>query len=124
MRHYVAERFDVDVVRRCNGDDSVLGHKEIGTKRRPFRGRELVRPRGTVVMKSTFHGEARLATWPIVVDEVTIVGSRCGPFRRAIEMLASGAIQVTPLISREAPLEDYAAAVAHARSTLKVLLRM
>ena len=45
-------------------------------------------------MKSTFHGEAPIATWPIVVDEVTLVGSRCGPFRPAIELLASGAVQV------------------------------
>ena len=45
------------------------------------RALEIVKPRGTVVMKSTFHGEAPVSTWPVVVDEVTLVGSRCGPFR-------------------------------------------
>ena len=49
----------------------------------------LVKPRGTVVMKSTFHGEAPVATWPVVVDEVTLLGSRCGPFRPALDLLAS-----------------------------------
>ena len=83
---------------------------------------ELVRPRGTIVMKSTFHGETPLTSWPIVVNEVTIVGSRCGPFRRAISMLASGAIEVKPLVTRVAMLEDYADAFATARRGLKVLL--
>jgi threonine dehydrogenase-like Zn-dependent dehydrogenase len=87
------------------------------------RAIEIVRPRGTVVMKSTFHGEAALATWPIVVDEVTLVGSRCGPFRRAVDVLASGAVQVKPLISWVTDLDDYQAAFARARSSFKVLFR-
>ena len=86
------------------------------------RALELVRPRGTVVMKSTFHGEAPIVSWPIVVDEVTLVGSRCGPFAPAIELLASHAIHVKPLISRVAPLEEYESAFAEARHALKVLL--
>lgn len=86
------------------------------------RALELVRPRGTIVMKSTFHGEAPTATWPIVVNEVTIVGSRCGPFRQAIEMLATGAVRVEPLVSRVAALEDYQSAFTAARRSLKVLL--
>jgi threonine dehydrogenase-like Zn-dependent dehydrogenase len=85
------------------------------------RSLEIVRPRGTVVLKSTVHGEASLVSWPIVVDEISIVGSRCGPFRPALELLASGAIQVKPLISRIAPLEDHEAAFAEARRALKVL---
>ena len=85
------------------------------------RALELVKPRGTVVMKSTFHGEAPIATWPVVVDEVTLLGSRCGPFRPAIELLASGAVQVKPLISRVASLDDYESAFAEARRSLKVL---
>lgn len=85
------------------------------------RALELVRPRGTVVMKSTFHGEAAVASWPIVVNEVTRVGSRCGPFPRAIELLASGAIRVKPLVSRVAALHDHVSAFADARCTLKVL---
>ena len=88
------------------------------------RALAIVRPRGTVVMKSTFHGEAALATWPIVVDEIALVGSRCGPFRRALELLASGIVNVNPLISRIATLREYEAAFADARRRIKVLFRM
>ncbi len=85
------------------------------------RALEIVKPRGTVVMKSTFHGEAPVSTWPIVVDEVTLVGSRCGPFRPALDLLASGAVQVKPLIARVARLDEYESAFAEARRALKVL---
>ena len=86
-----------------------------------YQALQLVRARGTVVLKSTFHGEATLAPWPIVVNEVTLIGSRCGPFARAIELLASGALDVRPLISRIVPLDEYQAAFAEARRSLKVL---
>jgi alcohol dehydrogenase len=88
------------------------------------RALEIVKPLGTVVLKSTFHGEAPIASWPIVVDEVTVVGSRCGPFRPAIDLLASGAVQVRPLVTRVAPLEDFSAAFNEARRSLKVLFAM
>jgi alcohol dehydrogenase len=84
----------------------------------------VVRPRGTVILKSTFHGEAPVESWPIVVDEVTIVGSRCGPFAPAIALLASGAVKVDPLISLVAPLSEHQKAFAVARQSLKVLLRI
>ena len=86
------------------------------------RAIELVRPRGTIVLKSTFHGEAHTALWPIAVHEVTIVGSRCGPFARAIEMLASAQVQTAPLVCAHFPLEDYEQAVTAARHGLKVIL--
>jgi threonine dehydrogenase-like Zn-dependent dehydrogenase len=89
-----------------------------------MRALKVVRPRGTVVMKSTFHGEAPMESWPIVVDEVTLVGSRCGPFAPALELLASGTVKVKPLISRVAALEDHESAFAEARRSLKVLFRM
>jgi threonine dehydrogenase-like Zn-dependent dehydrogenase len=88
------------------------------------RALKVVRPRGTVVMKSTFHGEAPMESWPIVVDEVTLVGSRCGPFEPAIGLLSSGAVQVKPLISRVTPLEEHQSAFAEARRSLKVLFKM
>lgn len=81
----------------------------------------LVRPRGTVVMKSTFHGESRLASWPLVVHEIALVGSRCGPFAPALAMLASGRVQVRPLISAIVGLDDYESAFDRARRTVKVL---
>jgi threonine dehydrogenase-like Zn-dependent dehydrogenase len=85
------------------------------------RALELVRPRGTVVLKSTFHGEASIVSWPIVVDEVSIVGSRCGPFKRALDLLASGVVRIDPLVSRVARLAEHEAAFADARSMVKVL---
>ena len=88
------------------------------------RALEIVKPRGTVVMKSTFHGEAPVSTWPIVVDEVTLVGSRCGPFRPALDLLASGAVQVKPLIARVARLDDYESAFAESKRALKVLFEL
>jgi threonine dehydrogenase-like Zn-dependent dehydrogenase len=85
------------------------------------RALELVHPRGTVVLKSTFHGEAPLPSWPIVVNEVTIVGSRCGPFGRAIELLAAGTVKVEPLVSAVLPFEDFGEAFARARRELKII---
>lgn len=82
----------------------------------------LARPRGTVVMKTTAHGEAPFAAWPAVVNEVTLVGSRCGPFATAIGHLAAGRVQTRPLVTGRYPLEAYAAAFAAARDGLKVLL--
>jgi len=82
----------------------------------------LVRPRGTLVVKSTFHGETPVAFSPLVVDEITIVGSRCGPFRRAIDLLEAGAIDVKPLVAATYPLAQYAEAFDHAREGLKVIL--
>ena len=87
------------------------------------RALELVRPRGTVVMKSTFHGETPITIWPAIVDEVTLVGSRCGPFADAIALLAAGQVHTDPLLAGTYPLEDFGAAFDAARSDLKVLLR-
>jgi alcohol dehydrogenase len=83
----------------------------------------LVRPRGTIVMKSTFHGEAAVAMAPLVVDEITLVGSRCGPFGAALDMLASGRIDVRPLVDEIHPLDRFADAFAAAEQGRKVLLR-
>lgn len=86
---------------------------------------DLVKPRGTIVLKSTFHGTP---TWPasrIVVDEISIVGSRCGRLPSAIELLESGAVDPTDMIDSEFPLADGVSAMAAAatKGTLKVLLR-
>ena len=83
----------------------------------------LVRPRGTIVMKSTFHGEAHLAIAPLVVDEITLVGSRCGPFDVALGLLASGRIDVGPLVDDVYPLERFADAFAAAEQGRKVMFR-
>src|SRR4029077_14436103 len=68
------------------------------------RAIELVRPRGTIVWKTTHHAPARFDAAPLVVNEVTVVGSRCGRFEPAIELLRSRRIDVRPLLSAEYPL--------------------
>lgn len=84
-----------------------------------------VRPRGTVVLKSTLAGDHSLALAPAVINEVTIVGSRCGPFAPALQALGERVISVTPLIEKTYPLSEGLEAVAYAAKggVLKVLLR-
>lgn len=84
----------------------------------------LVRPRGTVVLKSTVHGTVELPTATLVVDEIHLVGSRCGPFPVALAAMANGLVDPRPLVDARYPLADAAAALAHASrpGTLKVLL--
>jgi threonine dehydrogenase-like Zn-dependent dehydrogenase len=85
----------------------------------------ITKPRGTLVLKSTFHGAAPVETWPIVVKEITVVGSRCGPFAKAIALLRSGKVDPTPLITRTFPLEQAPTAIqfAHRPGVMKVLLK-
>ena len=82
-------------------------------------------PRGTLVLKSTFHGAAPVETWPIVVKEITVIGSRCGPFTKAIALLRSGKIDPTPLITRTFSLAEAGKAiqVAQQSGVMKVLLK-
>lgn len=65
----------------------------------------LVEPRGTVVMKSTFRDLAQFDTAKLVVDEITLLGSRCGVFPKAIELLRKGSVKTWPLLSKTFPLE-------------------
>ncbi len=87
--------------------------------------RSLVSPRGTLVLKSTFEGHNTINLTSMVVDEVTLVGSRCGPFAPALRLLAMRLVDVEPLIAATYLLDQAPAAFAHARTkgTLKVLLR-
>jgi alcohol dehydrogenase len=84
----------------------------------------MTEPRGVVILKSTIHGEVPIDTAPVIVDEITLVGSRCGRFEPAIELLKSGAVDVKPLISERVRLADAAEgfAVAAKSGVLKVLL--
>jgi len=86
--------------------------------------RRAVRPRGTIVLKSTYHGRAEVDLARIVVDEITLVGSRCGPFAPALELLASGRVDPRPLVAARYPLAEAVAAFDHAArpGTLKVLV--
>jgi 2-desacetyl-2-hydroxyethyl bacteriochlorophyllide A dehydrogenase len=83
-----------------------------------------LRPRGTLVLKSTYRGVVPIALAPFVVDEITIVGSRCGPFAPALALLESGAVDPRPLIAERYPLAEglEAMRVAGEPGTMKVLL--
>ena len=84
----------------------------------------LVKPCGTVVLKTTVAGHHDIALAPIVIDEVKVVGSRCGPFRPAIEALASGRIDIRSLIEGEYPLDraEEAFTVAGRPGARKILM--
>jgi len=84
-----------------------------------------VRPRGTLVLKSTIAGEHHVSLAPLVINEVTVIGSRCGVFAPALEALEEKRVSVTPLIEKVYPLAEGLDAVAHAgrAGTRKILLR-
>jgi len=86
----------------------------------------LVRPRGTLVLKTTVHDPAPVTPTPWVIDEVTVVGSRCGPLSPALRLLEAGLVDPTPLISARYPLDEAPAALeAAARpDVVKVLLEV
>ena len=86
---------------------------------------QMTEPRGTVIMKSTVHGLVPLDAAPVIVDEITLVGSRCGRFEPALKLLRSGAAQVRGMIADEFALADAPRAFARAaeKGVLKVLLR-
>jgi threonine dehydrogenase-like Zn-dependent dehydrogenase len=104
-----------DVVVECTGSPSGFD-----------LARSVLRPRGTLVLKSTYAGSVTLNMSGIVVDEITIIGSRCGPFAPALDLLARGAVDVRSLIHARFPLAEVVAAMEHAQrpEVLKVLLEM
>jgi len=86
---------------------------------------QLLHPRGILVLKSTFHGKTEIDAAPLVVNEISVVGSRCGRFGPALELLKAGAVDVESLISDEFTLSDGVRALQRAAEPgiLKVLLR-
>jgi len=85
--------------------------------------RRLLRPRGKLVLKSTFHGAVELDLAPFVVDEIAVLGSRCGPFDAALRLLERGLVETAPLITETVSLEQAPRAFTAARGALKVLVR-
>jgi threonine dehydrogenase-like Zn-dependent dehydrogenase len=85
---------------------------------------DLLHPRGVLVLKSTFHGAAEIDTARIVVDEISVVGSRCGRFAPALELLRDGAVDVDNLISERFSLTAGVGAMSRAAEpgVMKVLL--
>jgi len=86
---------------------------------------KLLHPRGVLVLKSTFHGTTEIEAAPLVVNEISVVGSRCGRFAPALGLLEQNAIDVDSLISEEFALSDGVSAMRRAaeRGVMKVLLR-
>ena len=86
---------------------------------------DLVRPRGVIILKSTFHGAVEIDTSRIVVDEISMIGSRCGRFEKALKLLAAGSVDVEPLIAAQFKLTDGLAAITEAQQpgVLKVLIK-
>jgi threonine dehydrogenase-like Zn-dependent dehydrogenase len=109
----IVPRHDQDIVVDCTGSAAGI---ELAI--------QMVRPRGTIVLKSTVAAGKALNLAPVVIDEINIVGSRCGPFREAIRALAEKRIDVTSLIYRRMKLEQGVEAMnlAGRPGVLKVLL--
>jgi threonine dehydrogenase-like Zn-dependent dehydrogenase len=77
------------------------------------------------VLKSTYHGQVQADLSSLVVDEIQVVGSRCGPFPAALRLLAQGLVDVEPLVEAVYPLQEARSAFEHAsrRGALKILVR-
>jgi threonine dehydrogenase-like Zn-dependent dehydrogenase len=105
----------VDLVVECSGSAQGL---EMALR--------LVRPRGTVILKSTVSNLSTLHLAPIVIDEIRVQGSRCGPFAPALRALSQRSIDVLPLISARYNLDDGLEAFGHAeqKGVLKVLVQI
>lgn len=106
---------DRDVVVDCTGSPDGL---ELAMS--------LVKPRGTIVLKSTYSKAGLLNLAPLVIHEVSLLGSRCGPFPEAIHALARQAVDVRSMISRTFPIEQAVDAFNAARdpNNIKILLKM
>ncbi len=85
---------------------------------------DLLKPRGKLILKSTFHSAAKWQAWRVVVDEITIVGSRCGRFAPALELLKNKQVDVESLISEEISLNKGVEAMKRAeqKGVMKVIL--
>lgn len=119
--------------KQCRGDASDLNRvkesfgllvEATGSPTGLVLAQQMTEPRGTLVLKSTFHGAAPIETWPMVVKELNAIGSRCGPFDKAIALLRAGKVDPRRLITRRFPLKDASPAIAFAQEAgvMKVLL--
>lgn len=111
----IKPRHDQDVVVDCTGSASGFD-----------LAMQMVRPRGSIVLKSTFASAKPLNLAPLVIDEIVVIGSRCGPFREAIRALAEKSIDVVSLIHRRMKIEQGPEAITLAArpGVLKVILTM
>lgn len=117
-------------IRVISADDTPARHYDIvveatGTPDGFHLARKAIRARGTLVLKSTYKGDLTVNFSAIVVDEITLVGSRCGPFKPALGLLESGKIDPRDLIEASFPLEKALEAfeMAARPGSLKVLIK-
>jgi len=117
---------EVGLAQESEDDSFDLVVEATGNEEGLAQALRLVRPRGTLVLKSTFEGKASVDLTKLVVGEVKVVGSRCGPFEPALRLLERDAIQVLPMIEAEYPLDRAVEALEHAArpGVRKVLLRI
>lgn len=113
---------DVDPI----GDASSLVVEATGSAAGLALALSLTRPRGTLVLKTTVAGPTSVDLSPIVVNELRVIGSRCGDLRRAIDALARGAVDPSALVAARYPLAQAEAAMEHAarKGALKVLVEV
>jgi alcohol dehydrogenase len=109
----VVRRSSFDVVVDCTGQPSGLAI-----------ARNLVRPRGRLILKSTFAADSGVNLSRLVVDEVQLIGSRCGPFAPALRLLDRGLIHTQPLVAGQFSLRQGLDAFAAASRHLKILLEI
>lgn len=102
-----------DIVIECTGSENAF-EKAV----------EMLRPKGTLVMKSTHEGKTKINAAAIIVNELTLIGSRCGPFDKALDLLASGKLDLRSLLQYEFPLSKAMEAFecAQKKGVLKVQL--
>jgi threonine dehydrogenase-like Zn-dependent dehydrogenase len=131
LRQAAAARIDTQIVRgdavdlKRVKDNFALVVEATGSPSGLALAQHMTEPRGTLVLKSTFHGAAPVETWPLVVKEITLIGSRCGPFVKAIALLRPGKVDPRPLVTRTFPLSQAPAAIKYAQQpgVMKVLLK-
>jgi threonine dehydrogenase-like Zn-dependent dehydrogenase len=124
QRRGITVTTDISVIKPATLDIVV---EATGTPSGFALARQIVRPRGIIALKSTYQGEALpVNLTSIVVDEITLVGSRCGPFEPAIRLLATRQVEVEPMIQARYSLDEGLAAFEQAalKGTLKVLVEM
>lgn len=108
-----AEMGTFDIVIECSGNEKAFEQAV-----------SMLRPRGTLVMKSTHEGKTKFNAAAVIVNELTLIGSRCGPFDKALDLLASGQLNLSSLLQYEFPLSNAMEAFQRAqqKEVLKVQL--
>jgi len=122
----ILEKRDIETVLAGDwrGELASMVVEATGTAEGFERAVAMTRPRGTLVLKSTVNEKPTINLTPLVIDEIQVVGSRCGPFPPALRALELGTIDVRSLISDRVPLEraDEALRLATGPGALKVLI--